>query len=347
MKAVNILYQCDNNFAFMVGTSLTSLLINASKDVQYNVFLLTEDMSEKNRSRFLELVDQYSDVHCSFEFLDAKPCLEEVKSWDVPDHRGSYVTYYKLLIDRYMKNRDIDKIIHIGADTLVTGNLEELADFDFTYEGKKAPFAMNWSERLYHCHFRLNYRYAIAEMVYFNLPVWRKSHAEQRCIEFAKKFGKKYDSKDQDILNMEFQFEYAQLPLKYNVYGSTIDFTEKNKRRFNSAKSITDKEIKEAYDKPEIIHIPKTFLLRPHEIGSLEPLKDLWWEYLNKSPWKGMEPVNSGGLGAKEKVLRWIYIHTSENVNGWIYVMFRRYYGLFRAIIQPPYSRDIERIGEV
>ena len=211
MKQINILYQCDNKFAFMVGTSFTSLLENASKDIFYNVFLLTEDMSTENRKKFILLCDKYPDVNCSLEFLDATMCLNEVKSWNVPDHRGSYVTYYKLLIDRYMKDKDIDKIIHIGADTLVTGTLEELTDFDFEYNGKHAPFAMNWSEKLYHCHFRLNYRYAIAEMVYFNLPVWRENQAEQRCIEFAKKFGRKYDSKDQDILNMEFQFEYAQL----------------------------------------------------------------------------------------------------------------------------------------
>lgn len=111
----------------------------------------------------------------------------------------------------------------------------------------------------------MNYRYAIAEMVFFYLPIWKDFRAEERCRRFAKKYGRKHDGKDKDILNMEFQFEYAQLPLKYNIYASTIDFSERNKGKFNAAKVITDKELKEACAHPEIIHIPKTFLYRTRE----------------------------------------------------------------------------------
>lgn len=342
-KQINILYQCDNNFAFMVGTSMTSLLANASKEIYYQIFFIASGLSEENISKFKLLKKLFSEIDYDLFFLDAAYCEDEIKSWNVPDHRGSYVTYYKLLIDHYMQGRDIDRIIHIGADTLVMGTLEDLADFDFN----GAPFAMNWSERLFHCHFRFNYRYAIAEMVYFNLPVWRKVSGEERCKQFAQKYGNKYDSKDQDILNMEFQFEYAQLPLKYNIYASTINFSRKHKRKFNAAKVITDEEITEAYAHPEIIHIPKTFLYRPHEKGSLDPIKETWWRYLEMSPWKGMQPVDSEQMGTKEKFLRWIYINSSKNFREWFYIVSRRYYGLVRAIIQPPYKKDKERIGKI
>lgn len=343
-KRINVLYQCDNNFAFMTGVSFTSLLMNASRDVEYHVYILTPDMSQQNKDKFLEARQAYPQIDITLTFILAEECEKEIMSWNVPAHRGSWVTYYKLLVARlFDENSGVDRIIHIGADTLVTGSLEELADFDF--EG--APFAMNWSERLFHCHFRLNYRYAIAEMVYFNLPIWREHKCEERCRRFAKKYGKKYDSKDQDILNMEFQFEYAQLPLKYNIYASTLDFSEKHKRKFNAAKVISDKEVQEAYKNPEIIHIPKTFLRRPHEQGSLDPVRDLWWSYLERSPWKGMEPAESGEMGSKEKLLRWVYIHTSKNFREWFYIMVRKYYGLMRVIIQPPYKKEDERIGKL
>lgn len=342
-KQVNILYQCDNNFAFMVGTSMTSLLANASKDISYRIFFMASGLSDENIEKFKSLKNLFPEIDYELFFLDTTYCEKEIDSWKVPAHRGSYVTYYKLLIDHYLKDTDIDRIIHIGADTLVTGTLEGLADFDFG----GAPFAMNWSERLFHCHFRFSYRYAIAEMVYFNLPIWREVSGEKRCKRFAERYGTKYDSKDQDILNMEFQFEYAQLPLKYNIYASTIDFSEKHKRKFNAAKIISKEEIAEAYRHPEIIHIPKTFLFRPHEKGSLEPIKDIWWKYLEMSPWRGMQPVEAGQMGAKEKFLRWVYIHTSKGFREWFYITSRKYYGLMRAIVQPPYKRDKERIGKI
>lgn len=341
-KRINVLYQCDNSFAFMTGVSFTSLLVNASRQAEYHVYILTPDMSRENRDKFREIVCAYPQIDMTLTFISAEKCRKEVESWDVPAHRGSWVTYYKLLVGSLFEaDGDVDRIIHIGADTLVTGTLEELADFDF----HGAPFAMNWSERLFHCHFRLNYRYAIAEMVYFNLPTWRALKCEERCRQFAKRYGKCYDSKDQDILNMEFQFEYAQLPLKYNLYASTINFSEKNKRKFNAAKVITDKEVKEAYAHPEIIHIPKTFLYRPHEKGSLEPIKGLWWSYLERSPWNGIKPVEPGKMGMKEKLLRGIYKHTPKRFREWFYLVSRKYYGLMRAIVQPPYKKSEERIG--
>lgn len=342
-KQINILYQCDNNFAFMVGTSLTSLLSNASAEIYYRIFLLALNLSEDDLVKFQSLKSLFPKIQYDLIFLDATYCEKEVKKWNVPDHRGSYVTYYKLLVEHYMENEPVDRIIHIGADTLVMGTLEGLINYDFN----GAPFAMNWSERLFHCHFRLNYRYAIAEMVYFNLPVWRANKAEERCRRFAMKYGREYDSKDQDILNMEFQFEYAQLPLKYNIYASTIDFSDKHKKKFNSASVITNEEINEAYAHPEIIHIPKTFLRRPHERGSLEPIKDTWWKYLELSPWKGLQFEESKEIGAKERFLRWVYIHSSKSFREWFYIMSRKYYGLLRAIIQPPYRKDVERIGKI
>lgn len=342
-KQLNILYQCDDKFAFMVGTSMTSLLANASKEIHYQIFFIASGLSEDNIEKFKSLKNLFPETDYDLIFLDAAYCEAEINSWNVPDHRGSYVTYYKLLIDHYMHDTDIDRIIHIGADTLVTGTLEGLIGFDF----KGAPFAMNWSERLFHSHFRFNYRYAIAEMVYFNLPVWREVSGEERCKRFAKKYGNKYDSKDQDILNMEFQFEYAQLPLKYNIYASTLDFSEKHKRKFNAARVINDEEITEAYAHPEIIHIPKTFLYRPHEQGSLEPIKDTWWKYLEMSPWKGMPPAASGEIGTKEKIVRWIYIHATKNFREWLYIVLRRSYGLMLAITRPPYKKDKERIGRI
>lgn len=181
-KRLNILYQCDDNFAFMAGVSFTSLLENASRDIEYHVYVLTPDMSLTNREKWYEIKKKYANV--ILEFIDAEECRREVESWNVPSHRGSWVTYYKLLLARlFDENSGVDKILHIGADTLVTGTLEGLIDFDF--HGK--PFAMNWSEKVHFHDYPKDAQYCIAEMVYFNLPVWRASHCEERIIRHVKK----------------------------------------------------------------------------------------------------------------------------------------------------------------
>lgn len=65
MKHINILYQCDNNFAFMTGVSCTSLLINAKKNrggVFYSIYILNTDISEENKKRFYSLKKQFPDI---------------------------------------------------------------------------------------------------------------------------------------------------------------------------------------------------------------------------------------------------------------------------------------------
>jgi lipopolysaccharide biosynthesis glycosyltransferase len=303
---------------------------------------LTPDMSSENKEKFIILISNYKNKNISLEFLDAKYCEETVKSWGVPAHRGSYVTYYKLLLNHYFENKDVESVLHIGADTLVTGSLEELCDFDF----KGNPIAMNWSEKLYERHFPHNYHYCIAEMVFFNLPEWRMHNCEERVRRHCIKIGDIYGSKDQGILNMEFQDEWTQLPLKYNIYGITYYFSYRNKRRFNNAPIITKREIEDAYANPQIIHIPRTFLYRPHEKGSREPLKEMWWHYLEKSPWKGMEKQEPyPPLGAKEKFLRYLYLKLPPFLAEPFYIICRQAYGWLNSVKCRPYALKNRCIG--
>jgi len=324
-KRVNILYQCDNNFAFMTGVSFTSLVINASNEVDYYVFVLTPDMSQENRNKYFQIVSQYPDKHIMLSFISADECQKEVESWGVPSHRGSWVTYFKLFVARlFPEDSDVDKIIHIGADTLVTGSLEGLSDFDFN----GMPFAMNWSENHHYNHYPRKAHNCVAEMVYFNLPEWRRHNCEQRIIQHVKKHGDLYGSKDQGILCTLFMDEYAQLPLKYNIYGMTYYFNKFNRRLFNNAPVISNAELEEAYNNPEIIHLARTFLYRPCEAGSLDKLYDMWWGYCEKSPWKGMEPLkDQPPLGTPERIFRRLFEVMTFQSAATLYVLARHWSG--------------------
>ena len=145
---------------------------------------------------------------------------------------------------------------------------------------------------------------------------------------------------------MEFQFECQQLPLKYNIYGITFFYSFRNKMKFNNAPIMTPKEVAEAYEKPEIIHIPRTFLYRPHEKGSMEPLKDIWWSYNDKSPWKGLIPVEPfPPLGKKEVIFRKMYLALPAFLAEPLYVYFRHGYGFLHALCYRPLPIEKRSIG--
>ncbi len=345
MQRVNILYQSDDNFAFMVGVSLTSLLENADPAIYYDIYILELHYSEENKRKFISLKSRYPELQFRISFIDATPYEKVFKDLGVEAHRGSYVTYFKLLLQRIFDGTDVDKIIHIGADTLVTGNLKGLVDFDF--EG--CPFAMNWTEKMHERYYpHKGGRSCIAEMIYFNLPIWKKGRCEERILRHITEIGDIYGSKDQGILNAEFEGEYAQLPLKYNVYSFALHFSKRNLFRYHNADILLKQEILDAIAHPEIIHYARSFLYRPCEEGEqfFEKESKLWWYYCNLSPWVGMKPISSQpALGIKEKVFRWLYRHAPFWLCDWLYIYTRRLFGWGLTLTHRPRKRG--KIGKL
>ena len=97
-KRVNILFQSDDNFAFMVGVAMSSLLENASKNVFYDIYYFALNLSDASRARFDSLRERHPDVDYRFTVVDAADFEREFIALHVHDHRGSYVTYFKLLL---------------------------------------------------------------------------------------------------------------------------------------------------------------------------------------------------------------------------------------------------------
>ncbi len=344
MRTLNLYYQCNNNFVYALATSIVSLLIHASEEIQYDIYILTPDITVENQNRIKGMPKDYPKIHCRIVFMDSAVAEEEIRSWNVPAHRFAYVTYYKLLIARYFENTDVHRIMTVGADTLILGDLSELLDFDF--HGN--PIAMNWSEKLYERRFRRDMKYCIAEMVYFDLDAWRAGKCEERVINRLKKYGDIHGSKDQGLLNMEFQKEITQLPLKYNVYGITWNYSMRGRLMFNNAPVVTKEEVEDAYAHPEIVHLPATFLYRPHEEGTLHPMKEIWWEYCHKTPWRDMKPLPVlAELGAKEKFLRAVYTHSPRWFAEWFFSFCRHGYGFMNSVLYPyreTYGKNIKQI---
>ena len=61
-KRVNILFQSDDNFAFMVGVAMSSLLENASKNVFYDIYYFALNLSDASRARFASLRERHPEL---------------------------------------------------------------------------------------------------------------------------------------------------------------------------------------------------------------------------------------------------------------------------------------------
>lgn len=324
---LEILYQCSNAYAFMAGVSIYSLLSNANEKIKYDIYVLTKDMSIENRKNIEGLPENFKNIESKIEIIDATECDAFFEKCGVMIGEGSYATYYKLMIDSLFKDSSVERLFYIDADTLVLGDLSELLSFDF--DGK--PLALShWEEVgkrfLSKAGIPKGQKAYAAGMIYFNLPEWRKRNCEQRIIDHLTNKQAFFSDADQGIINSEFQDEIALLPVAYNVYSLAYPFGKITQRGVLNSKLATDKQMRQAYENPQIVHFCGSFLGRPWEENNADSLKDMWWGYCSKTPWRNMKPLPEHIQKSRFlDFFRPFYLKAPKFLAESIYVILRRF----------------------
>ena len=90
---MNILYQCNDNYAPYCGVSITSLFENNKHIEDISVFILSDDMSHENQSKFMLLAEEYGR---KIVIVDSNPLNKKLEQLGIPMYRGSYSTNFKL-----------------------------------------------------------------------------------------------------------------------------------------------------------------------------------------------------------------------------------------------------------
>ncbi|MBQ7832742.1 MAG: hypothetical protein IJ336_04095, partial [Lachnospiraceae bacterium] len=115
---INVLYQCDNNYAPFMGVSLTSLLMNNVELENLHIFLLGKDLSIENMQKIQRTCDEYGR---KIIFLDCVGLDERIENYGMNKYRGSYATFYKLFVSELLKDMGItvQRMLYIDSDTVI------------------------------------------------------------------------------------------------------------------------------------------------------------------------------------------------------------------------------------
>lgn len=210
--------------------------------------------------------------------------------------RGSYATYYKLLINRYL-SPEVKRMLFIDVDTLAVKDLRELFHMDM--RGKSiAAVPERQTYTLASKHGQKEYSFADCNS-YFNAGVllidlekWRLKNAEEKSINFLKEYV--VHCAEQDALNAVFRDDVYYLPYKWNMklpksfhprdYGLLAE---------NFAKISKEQEqwFWEGIKEPAIIHYSVRpwagdgyYLSKKDKEFYEYPNLDLWWEIAEKTP---------------------------------------------------------------
>lgn len=279
---MNIVYATDKNYVPICAASMVSLLESNKACKEINIFLYGDKLGT-NECKLEDLVSRYGR---NIKIIQAEPIVKSFEQMNVPKVNGSYSAYVRLAVSTNLKG--IDKFIYIDCDTLILRNLEALWNTDIDgYAVGGVSDAM--SAR---CNLALGKGiqdlYINSGVLLVNARYWRVNNVLEKMIRDLDKYRLDHTAtgSDQEMINFTLSNRIYKLPLKYNVLVQNRIY-EPVKMRFmiekNDKSYYAVSEMKEAKEKPYIVHFANSSLLRPWFANSKDPLSEMWDHYLKLS----------------------------------------------------------------
>ncbi|MBU3891557.1 DUF4422 domain-containing protein [Serratia rubidaea] len=252
----------DDNYAISGAALINSIVENVSPELNYDLVVLENGISLKNKRRFISLADGFENI--SIRFFDVN-AFSEIKSVFTRAH-FSATTYARLFIPKLFS--EFDKVIFIDSDTVVESDIAELmtvslgnnlvaAVKDIVMEGFILFGAMSQSSdgvmpAKEYLSGSLGMKdpdgYFQAGILVFNIAQMRQENTFEALMLAMRE--KEYWFLDQDIMNKVFHGRVHYLPFEWNVYhgnGNTDEF-------FPNLPFATYMRFLEARKKPKMIH---------------------------------------------------------------------------------------------
>jgi lipopolysaccharide biosynthesis glycosyltransferase len=158
--------------------------------------------------------------------------------------------------------QSVEKLLFLDADTVITGSLHEMADYQF-----RNLMILGVADHGFEGHIeRLNKmgipvtKYFNAGVLLINLKGWRQKDAAHDLMQLADQYMDKLAWWDQDLLNMYFFDSWDYMDSKYNSVGEVLPHV----------------------DVPTVIHYSGPF--KPWLYLHNPPYKKLYWDYLKMTP---------------------------------------------------------------
>lgn len=280
---MNILYTCDNNYVWLMAVSVISLFENNKNLNDLNIYLLGEKISSDNKQKLLDISNKYKRNIFIIDVTNIEVPTKLVSSrWPLSAFTRLFA--YKLL------PKDIEKIIYLDCDTIVNGDIALLDNVDF--QDNLIIGVKDCINKRYKRNIGLNYNdtYINAGVILMNIEKIRKIDIKKKIDIFIDNYGSKISFADQDILNGIFQNNIGFLNPEYNVMTLIGKYNYNKIIQLRRPTAYYDKKtIENARKKPIIIHYTTNMkIIRPWFYNSNHIFKDVFLQYLSKSPWRNI-----------------------------------------------------------
>ena len=317
-KSINILYLSDSNYAAFAGTSVVSLFENNKHLDSITVWLIDDNLGEDNRAKFKQAADTYGR---QVNFLDMSEGIRKLKEIGAPKYRNSYTTYLKLFAFGMLPD-DVHRIFFIDSDTVITGALDEMIDFDMKGNVVAAVKDVLCRDYMVSLGFPSEDSWFNMGVMLVDIDAWKREDCEARIIENMKKRCA-YVAVDQDLLNTTLHGAITTLPPQYNATPHHYVYKHKDvMKHFPWVDFYTEEEIAAAHKAPVIRHFERFLGQSPWHKNSLHPYTEDFDRYIAMSPWRDfVKPASASNMVFR--IERMLYRVLPKK---WFLAIFATYY---------------------
>lgn len=282
-QPVVIVCAADNNYAMPLAVTVRSAIANFKSDRQLALFILDGGISKTNKRKIAKSLDS-KQVNITWIRLD-DALFEDLAL----NRHVTIPTYYRLLLPQILPP-EFTKAIYLDSDMVVTGNLAELWNIDI---GDNYLLAVQDDVLLNisMCEALPNYqklgiapdaKYFNAGLLVINVAKWRAENIGQKILDYIRD-NQQYRPNDQDGLNAILATKWGELHPKWNQMPRVYD------ESFRKNNLFPENVYQELLHHPCIIHFTNT--PKPWYAGlrseCQHPKKDLFFQYLDMTAWKG------------------------------------------------------------
>ena len=282
-KPIEIVCSTDGNYVMPTGVMLHSLFVN-NMDESINVHLLHDGISADQISGLKDIVSKHGGKITFYKVDESKFSFFPIGHEYQSKHAGlSLATYYRLFMTKILPE-NIDRVIYLDGDILVTSSIRGLWETDIS--GKAMAGVPDTYNNIPAHYNRLRYPqvcgYVNCGVLLMNLEYWRAHDVTRKFIDYVKLYPERLVCHDQDVLNYLFRNDKVILHLKYNMLNEYFFDL-----RYNMISWEYEKQMLEGQENPVIVHF--TCIPKPWYKNCRHPYKLLFDRFKAATPWRDVK----------------------------------------------------------
>ena len=331
-----VLCAADENYVRPLTVMLHSAAESLNPGRHLHVILLDGGIEESSLNGIRESL---IDFPVSIDLL--RPDISQVEDL-MTSHHITHTAYLRLMAARLLPE-SIEKAIYLDSDVLVRDDLTEMWDAEMgdnyclAVTDISCPFvdAREVKDRqLQACKPWLNALNPIANwkalgidgsanyfnsgVMVLNLKQWRRDNIEARLFDCLRENSKFVWCWDQYALNVVFAGRWGKLPLRWNQGAHAFRYPDLD------CIPVDAEEFTEMRQHPAIIHYTTEW--KPWDFVPFHPLRETFYQQLDRTVWKGWRPEDPGF-----NLKRWWDRKAVEMIRRWI-IGWRKVKLLFSAV---------------